>query len=184
MQAIVVFESMFGATRQVAEAIADGLGGPDVATVVPVRDVTSEMLEGVDVLVVGGPTHVHGMTRPRSRQAASEMAARPDKNLHLEPGATEPGLREWLDEPFGLESAAAAFDTRSTGPKLFTGRASRKIARSLKRHGATLVAKPHSFLIARDELAPGELDEARRWGTELSGTVCDLANVDTNTHQT
>jgi flavodoxin len=172
MRAVIVYESMFGATRQVAEAISEGLGGPDLAKVVNVRDVTDDLIETTDLLVVGGPTHVHGMVRPRTRRAAAEMAQKPDKHLHLEPGATEPGLREWFD---GMTAVylppAAAFDTRMSGPSFFTGRASRRIERQLEKHGARFVSRPRSFLIAHDEPAPGQLDAARKWGQQLAETV-------------
>ncbi len=171
MRAVIVYESMFGATRQVAEAIAEGLGGPDVATVVPVRDATADLIASSDLLVVGGPTHAHGMSRARTRQTAAEMADKPDKHLHLEAGATGPGLREWLARLGRLQGPAAAFDTRACSPALLTGRASRKIGTLLQRRGAWLIGKPHSFLIARDELAPGQLDAARAWGTALAAAV-------------
>jgi len=171
MRALVVYESMFGATRQVAEAIGEGLGGTEVATVVPVRDVSADLVAQADLLVVGGPTHVHGMARARTRQAAAEMADKPDKHLQLEPGATGPGLREWLADLGRLQGPAAAFDTRASGPSLFTGRASRRIGRLLQRRGAWLVGKPHSFLIAQNELADGELEAARNWGHAIEAAV-------------
>lgn len=169
MRAVIVYESMFGATRQVAEAIGDGLGGPDIARVVPVQEATLDLVASADLLVVGGPTHVHNLARPRSRQAAAEMAGKPEKHLTLEPRATEPGLREWLDQLTHVYlPAAAAFDTKMSGPSFFTGRASRRISRSLKRHGARLVDQPRSFLIRYDALAPGQLVAARAWGHELA----------------
>ena len=172
MRAVIVYESMFGATRQVAEAISEGLGGPDVARVVPVQEATPEVLATADLLVVGGPTHVHGMARPRSRRAAVEMTERPGKRLKMEPGAAGPGLREWFDQMSATYlPAAAAFDTKVGGPWLFTGRASHRIARLLKKHGARPIARPRSFLIAHDEPAPGQLDAARTWGQALRAAV-------------
>jgi hypothetical protein len=172
MRAVIVYESMFGATRQVADAIAEGLGGPGAATVVQVQDATPDVLATADLLVVGGPTHVHGMPRPRSRQAAAEMADKPEKHLTLEPGATKPGLREWFDQMSAIYlPASAAFDTRASGPAFLTGRASRRISRSLERHGARLVGRPRSFLIANDQPAPGQLDAARNWGRALAAAV-------------
>jgi hypothetical protein len=168
MRAVVVYESMFGATRQVAEAIADGLGGPEVAQVVPVQDASADLVAAADLLVVGGPTHVHGMARPRSRNAAVEMTRRPGKRLQLEPGATGPGLREWFEDIPALRVPAAAFDTKMSGPWLFTGRASHRIGRLLKKRGARVVVRPRSFLVAKDELVPGQLDAARTWGKQLA----------------
>jgi hypothetical protein len=171
MRAVIVYESMFGATRQVAEAISEGLGGPDAARVVPVQEATPDILATADLLVVGGPTHVHGMPRPRSRRAAVEMTERPGKRLKLEPGATGPGLKEWFEGQPALQMPAAAFDTKTSGPWLFTGRASHGIARLLKKHGARLVVGPRSFIVTHDELVAGQLDAARRWGQSLADAV-------------
>ena len=46
---------------------------------------------------MGGPTHVHGMARPSTRQAAAKAAGEPDTCVTLEPDALQTGLREWLD---------------------------------------------------------------------------------------
>jgi hypothetical protein len=45
---------------------------------------------------------------------------------------------------------AAAFDTRVDLPVALTGRASKGIARKLRRHGATLISRPESFLVTKD----------------------------------
>src|SRR3954467_179048 len=114
MRAVVVYESMYGNTHLVADAVADGLravGGVD-AEVVAVVHASSDALAGADVLVVGGPTHVHGMTRPSTRKAAAEAAAEPEHGVELEPDAEGDGLREWFDTASALPERAAAFDTR------------------------------------------------------------------------
>ena len=59
MKALVVYESMYGNTHAVADALADVLG-PDV-DVRPVHEAGS-VPGDVDLLVVGGPTHMHGLT--------------------------------------------------------------------------------------------------------------------------
>jgi flavodoxin len=65
VNALVVYESIYGNTRAVAEAIAEGLGGAVV------RSVHEADASGpVELLVVGGPTHMHGMTTSFSRLLA------------------------------------------------------------------------------------------------------------------
>lgn len=85
---------MYGNTRHVAEAIAEGLGGKSVAKLVPVAEAAD--LDGVDcdLLVVGGPTHVHGMSRDFTRHDAEEAATIAAGDMPLEPNATLTGVRE------------------------------------------------------------------------------------------
>lgn len=169
MRAVVVYESMYGNTRAVAEAIGEGLRSVHDVVVVPVGRAGPEVVDGAALLVVGGPTHAHGMTRQRTRQAAAEMAGQRDTTVVLEDGAAGPGVREWLASLGHLDVPAAAFDTRVDWPVMLSGRASKGIDRELARHGAHRAADPESFLVTKEnELEPGEKDRARRWGESLT----------------
>jgi flavodoxin len=75
MRALVVYESMYGNTRVVANRIADGLRATHEVTVVPVGEATPELLAGADLVVAGGPTHMHGMSSASSRRMAVQAAA-------------------------------------------------------------------------------------------------------------
>jgi menaquinone-dependent protoporphyrinogen IX oxidase len=176
MKAIVVYESMYGNTHLVADGIAEGLRGADVdATVVPVEGGTDEVLGGADLVVVGGPTHAHAMSRPSTRKAAVEDARKPERNLTLDPDAMGEGLREWFDSLGELPVAAAAYDTRLDASPVLTGRASKGIAKRLRKHGANVVAEPESFLVTKhNELEPDQLDRAREWGTMLAAQIVAL----------
>ena len=166
MNAIVVYESMYGNTRAVAEAIAEGLGG---ARVLAVGDAGND-LPAVDLTVVGGPTHMHGMSTSLSRRMAVE-GAKEDGADTLEPSAAEgPGLRSWLRElPTSKGALAAAFDTRLDKPPAITGVAARGIWRRLRHRGYEVLSS-ESFLVQDTEgpLADGELDRARAWGAQLA----------------
>ena len=77
------------------------------------------MLAGADLVVVGGPTHAHGMSRATTRKAAVAAADKPESPLEVDPDAEGPGLREWFDSLDGLgalPTQAAAFDTRLDAP--------------------------------------------------------------------
>ena len=91
MRALVVYESMFGNTHVVASKIADGLGGTYQVTLVPVAEATPDLLASADLLVVGGPTHMHGLSTAMTRRMAAHAAAKPDSGLSLDPDATGPG---------------------------------------------------------------------------------------------
>jgi len=164
MDAIVVYESVYGNTREVAEAIAEGVGA---TTVLPVHEAQGRQ-GTVDLLIVGGPTHVHGMATKRSRHAGAETAQE-DRRSHVDPRATaEPGLRMWLhDLSPAAAHHAAAFDTRLDKSPWISGAAGRVIARRLRRLGIDVIAT-ESFLVEDTEepLKVGELDRARAWGAE------------------
>jgi len=145
MQALVVYESMFGNTHVVAAA---------------------------DLLVVGGPTHLHGLSSAGSRQAAAKAAGKQATHLSLDPDADGPGLRDWLQDPPDGRALAAAFDTRLADLPVFTGRASRSIGKLLKQHGCRLIAPPESFLVNHQStLLIGEAARARRWGAALGAAA-------------
>jgi hypothetical protein len=172
MKAVVVYESMYGKTRLVAEAVGAGLGAGFDVCVVPAPQASPAMLAEADLVVAGGPTHVHGMSRAATRKAAAEAAGKPGSSVTLEPGALGPGLREWFDSLGRYEAKAAAFDTRMHGPAALTGRASKSIARLLRAHGFQLIAEAESFLVTKQEqLEPPEATRAREWGSALAAAI-------------
>ena len=127
MKALVVYESMYGNTHLVADAITDALRTNGEVTVVPVKELSAELVDRADLLVMGSPTHVHGMTRPKTRLAAVEAAEKPGAEIELdaELDLHAPGLREWFETVGTIPKAAAAFDTRIDMPVVITGRASK-----------------------------------------------------------
>ena len=176
MRALVVYESMFGNTHVVASKIADGLGGTYQVTLVPVAEATPDLLASADLLVVGGPTHMHGMSSTSSRRMAAKAAAKQDSELSLDPDAAGPGVHDLLKRLGAGPAQAAAFDTRINGVPAFTGRASRGISRLLKRHGCRLLAAPESFLVtSQSTLVEGEAARARRWGAALGAIATDAS---------
>ncbi len=162
---------MFGSIKKVAGAIAGGLADCAEVSVVPVTSAGTHILDGADLVVAGGPTHTHGMSRPGTRKMAGKRAGKPGSEAELVPGAVSgPGVREWLASPGRLEVAGAAFDTRLQGLPAFTGRASKSIGRHLARHGARIAASAESFLVQglTGALDEGELERARAWGQRLT----------------
>ena len=172
MRAIVIYESMYGNTHAIADAIARGLGqGNDVA-VVQVAEASPELLAEASLVVAGGPTHVHGMSGARSRQAAVDAARKDGSGLTLDAPSVGPGLRDWFGTVGRMHGWGAAFDTRLDGPAVLTGHASKTIAKLLQRHGLAEIAPARSFLVSKDNrLRPGEEDRAEQWGRELAAKL-------------
>ena len=187
MDAVVVYESMFGMTHDVADAVAEG-----VATTLPgarvvclrVGDATPARLGTPDLLIVGGPTHMRGMSSGMSRKIAvsmEEKAARGESEHQghgLEPDVEGPGLRTWFHElpKAGEGQFAAAFDTRGDGGPVVGG-AARGIQHRLQRHGYRIVGEPEGFVIEGDagQLRAGERDRARTWAAAVTRHAADMA---------
>lgn len=172
MKAVIIYESMYGNTRTIAYAISEGLRPTADVTVVSAVEAGQDLIDQADLVLVGAPTHMHGLSRPATRKSAIEAAGKSGSCLTLDPFAGRPGIREWLadlDQGHGL---AVAFDTRMSGPPLFTGRASKAITNVLRERGFAVLAGPESFLVTRDsKLRPGETMRAQEWGRSLAARL-------------
>ncbi len=141
MRSLVVYDSEFGNTAQLAEAIAAVLRESGPVEVGPVGRIGTEWLDEVDLLVVGGPTQAHGVS---------------------------PAMRTWLAALAGHDLAGVpvlAFDTRFRKATWLTGSAARRIAARLRAAGAAPLGDPVSFFVMGREgpLEPGEIDRAVAW---------------------
>ncbi|MEY9952503.1 flavodoxin family protein [Leifsonia sp. EB34] len=176
-RAAIVYESMFGSTRRVAEAIAEGLQPFASVIVVKVKD-APEAFPDVDLLLVGAPTHVHSLSRASTRVEAAKWGDDPERRLTLEPDAEGIGVREWLETCGDLPERFAAFDTRADMTELFSGSAAVAIDKRLCRLGSHRLVEKHSFLVDKDSaLEAGQLDDAREWGRTIGAALRTTAAV-------
>ena len=170
VRALIIVESMFGATISVAEAIAQGMAAHASVSLQSVTKADSDV-RGHDLVVVGGPTHSHGMSTALSRERARILSLESADELQLDEDSAGIGVREWLERvrPNRLPRLCAAFDTRVRGMRILTGAASEQIDEGLRERGSAAVVPPMSFLVAPDhKLIDGELGRAREWGEQLA----------------
>ena len=159
MNVLIVYDTVHGNTEQVAQAMARALEPAASVRLEKAAGGSRVDAAGVDLLIVGGPTH-------RQRMSASLAAL-----LETAGHRAFQGVR------------AAAFDTRYRMPAWLSGSAARRIARQLKKRGGRLIVPPESFFMERDvpprgqkrrheleRLEPGELDRAARWAVYLAQT--------------
>jgi hypothetical protein len=165
MRSLVVYKSWFGNTRRIAEKVAAALAADSEIDLHSV-DGPLPSLVHVDLLVIGAPTHVHGLSSARSRKGATDQ--------HGGVGDPAVGAREWIDRmPVRGVARVAVFDTRADKPELLVGSAAHSMARRLTRRGYRLAAKPESFFVEGTEgpLEEGELGRAWDWGRMLANEV-------------
>jgi hypothetical protein len=167
MKALVVYESMFGNTARIAQAIAAGLRETMDVDLCEVQDAPTSPSDEIDLIVAGGPTHAFSMSRTGTRTDAIARGA-----AH---GKVDFGLREWIEGiPAGRHaSSLVTFDTRVTKVRHLPGSAARSAAKAGHKHGFASYAKPESFYV-EDTSGPlhgGEQERATTWGRELGTLV-------------
>jgi flavodoxin len=159
MNALVVYDSVFGNTGKVAnkiwETISAALDSQGQAEIIPISEITSDQLQGVDLLVVGSPTRGF-----RPTESVSKFLKSLPKN-HL------------------AETKVAAFDTRidletinSSALRFIVdkgGYAASTIAKSMQKKGGRLIAAPEGFLVTGEKgpLKDRELERAASWVKDM-----------------
>src|SRR5919109_240755 len=156
MNSLVIYGSHFGNTQKVAYAIAAELRTLGLVKLLAADEAPDRIPEGLDLLVVGGPTEGFRMTAP----VANWLARLEPRSLH------------------GL--AAAVFDTRIRPRWWLLGYAGPGIGKKLTALGAHMVAPPEGFFVegkidqARDQfpvLEAGEIERAARWAAAVAQQV-------------
>jgi menaquinone-dependent protoporphyrinogen IX oxidase len=146
MRSLVIYDTLMGHTEQVARAIAEGLAERGSSEALPVHVVGAGEIAEAGLMVVGGPTHLKGASRPLLAFLRNPF------RRHL-----------WVRRP------VATFDTRFWGDPAETGSAAVELARRLRHAGAIVIVPPESFFVEdyKGPLRAGELSRAVLWGRSL-----------------
>lgn len=158
---LVLYESFFGNTERVAQAVAAGLRLEDWSvTVLDVSQVDDSALEGIDLLVVGAPTHAFSLSRSATR---TEAVGRGGSAAY-----GQGGMREWLERLDRARTVrlAAAFDTRVSKVRHLPASAARRTSRILRSKDYHVLLTPHGFIVRDVEgpLEPHQTEDAIAWG--------------------
>ncbi len=149
MKSLVIYESLYGNTRTVAETVAAAIPG-DVS-VQHVPDVDPASLSDIDLLVFGSPTH-----GGRYPETVKDLLA-----------AIQPASLKGVH--------TAAFDTRVQMKFLrIIGYAAPKIAKQLVKKGGALAVEAEGFFVTTTDspsMLEGELDRVTAWAKEVIEVV-------------
>jgi flavodoxin len=145
MNTLIIYDSTFGNTAQIAQAMADKLGEHGTARIALANEAGLTEVQAIDLLLVGGPTQRHGLS-PTIKTLLERFPRRTLRGIY-----------------------AGAFDTRYHMSTWKSGSAAQGIASKLKRAGASLVVEPESFFVTEREgpLEEGELERAANWAEEI-----------------
>jgi flavodoxin len=160
MKALIVYDSVFGNTEQIAQAIGNALGSQEDVEILRASNVKPEQLTGLKLLIVGSPTRGF-----RPTPAISDLLKSIPKN----------GLK-------GVK--VAAFDTRFTMDEIKSsvfilpilvnifGYAAKPISDRLEKKGGELIIPPEGFFVDGTEgpLKEGELERATDWARRIIAT--------------
>ena len=160
MLTFVVYDSLYGNTEQIAQAIARGASAVGAVRVMSTADATGAFAERPDFVFLGGPTQRRGM----SPGLKTFVEALPAKHLG------------------GIQ--AAAYDTRLRMAMFLSGSAAKDAADRLRKSGANVVAQPESFFVESAKvpagtkplpgfahLLAGELERAEGWGRTVASVA-------------
>jgi flavodoxin I len=155
MKALIIYDSFFGNTEKIAQAIGDAIAGIMDVEICKVSDIEPVQLKELSLLIVGSPIR----------------AFRPS-----------PTITKFLKSiPVGSLNGvkAAAFDTRIGIENIksrtlrffvnFFGYAAKPISEKLRKKGAEIVIAPEGFFVndTKGPLQDGELERAAAWSKQI-----------------
>lgn len=145
MNALIVYDSQFGNTKRLAEAMTEALHAHGHAQSIHVNATHVRSLIDIDLLVVGSPTQGWRAT-PGVRAMLAKLPSRRLRGV-----------------------AVACFDTRFRQPRWLTGSAAKSMSRAFGAMGIPLIAPPESFFVRGKEgpLFAGEIERAAAWAKQL-----------------
>lgn len=150
MKALVIYDSVFGNTEKVAQAIGEALEGPAEVSVLKVGDVPPEFWTGLDALIVGSPTRAFSAT-PATKKLLSGIPRQGLQGVRIAAFDT----RMDVDQAPGILKALV---------KLF-GYAAEPLAATLRKKGGQEALPPAGFIVGGTEgpLGEGEFERAEEW---------------------
>jgi len=145
MNTLVIYDSTYGSTEEIAQAITDSLAQRCSVRLLRVNKVQPSDLKDVDLLVLGCPT------------------------LKRKPTAAVQAFLDCVSRRPLKGVPAAVFDTRYRKLRLLTGSAASVVANRLRKAGVNVLLAPQSFFVVAREgpLGEDERERAIAWADEI-----------------
>ena len=151
MKALIVFDSVYGNTQQIAETMGKILKNEYSIEVISAADVKEDQLADLEVLFIGSPTHGGRFTEAIQNFLAvlSTIQLEGVKIATFDTRTSSKGIFGWLERRFG--------------------HAAPRIAKNVESHGKTLIGDPEGFIVSgrKGPLREGELERAEIWVKEI-----------------
>jgi flavodoxin len=159
MKTLIVYDSFFGNTKQVARAIGDALQHQADVEVRQVAEIDSEHLADCEVLIVGSPTRAFSPS-PNIKAFLKELPRQSLEGVKIAVFDTRISMDD-VDSPI-LPPMIKVF-----------GYAAEPIARQLQRKGGVLAVPAEGFFVNGTEglMKKGELERATAWAQRIIAEV-------------
>jgi flavorubredoxin len=148
VKALIVYDTKYGMTEKIAQAISSGMKGAGITDLVVRKagDATEEDFRSSDAWIVGAPTHMTGLTK--STKKALKTATKVDAS----------------------GKSGTAFDTRFRSAD--KGAVDR-IKRTMREAGIKVIVEPEWFIVTRMKgpLADGEDVKAATFGQKIAAEL-------------
>ena len=156
MKALVVYDSFFGNTEQIAHAVGTALASNADIQVLRVKDVKPEHLAGLGLLVVGSPTRAFSAS-PDTKAWLKRLGSGSLKGVKVAGFDTRVDVKE-------VDSRVLPVFV-----KMF-GYAAEPIAEILTKRGGAQIIAPEGFYVLDTEgpLKDGELERATSWAHQIA----------------
>jgi flavodoxin len=154
MKTLILFDSYFGNTEQIARAVARAFD-PETTMTKRIDETTSGDLFGVTHLIIGSPT--------RGFRPTEKVTAFFKNNLPANMSGIKVAVFDTRIALETIKSKAFRFIVNSGGY------AASNMAKLLTKKRATLIAPPEGFLVTGEQgpLKEGEAERATEWGKQL-----------------
>ncbi len=147
MKVMIVYDSVYGNTEQIAKAVASAFQDQDELTLLPASEATPDQVAEAGLVIFGAPT----------------QGGKPTK-----------GIQEFINripDTTVKGTNVAVFDTRITSKLAgIFGYAAGKMAGSLKARGGNVISEPEGFFVkgSKGPLKDGELERAASWAKGIA----------------
>jgi flavodoxin I len=156
MKSLVIYDSYFGNTEKLAQAVGKALGTAKNVNVVRVADVEPAQLEGLDLLIVASPTRGF---RPSEGTTKFLNSLSADALKDVKASVFDTRI-----DPETIKNKAFRFIVKRGGY------ANTAIAKMLEKKGALIVQPVEGFFVDDSEgpLSAGEMERAVEWAKKIA----------------
>jgi flavodoxin len=163
MKSLVIYDSAFGNTEQIAQAVGSALGSHEEVNVLQVSAVELDQFMGLELLILGSPTQRFRPT-PAISNLLNGIPQNSLKGVQVAAFDTRLTMSEINETP------VLAFFVRISGESAY---AAKHIANRLKKKGGQLSVPPEGFYVdgMKGPLVQGELTRAADWAKHICAVI-------------